>query len=761
MDTQSFSHVPKNLISHVYREDNTRIRGHVFAPDALDRRFTVEYSLDGYVLGVSYADEFVEHLWREDHGDGCYGFSFPTPRYGFVGRLDVRLANDGRVIGSLEGDGPIGEVLPLVGQALWQGNLQISGWVATDEDAQLVSFVVDGITVHTERAGDWSPIHRGLFVEGARFFDVALPRHLADGRIKSVHIYGASGRELSGSPVALLAFPDPLWEIVSKLDPAARDDVRIGVYEKLFPQSVPFDEWQAWARAWLRPCDLGAPDRVAVVIIGDDQACLRATLESLENDGDVSWLAAVLPSPDGWTFEPSELEGFLLDEGKECDVVVLARYGAIFHEGGLPRLVGAFESASAAEIVYPDVCRGGVSHDPEPLVWTIFDYERFLEQGYFADIFAIRRSSLLRYLGKARASLFGIVFALIEDSPTAGEASIFHLPGMAASINERPGGFVLAREVDAHLRRCGKDARANVPPQAGDQIARIMRPSIPLSTTVIITASADEAALLSCIEAVRRTSLGPPPHILIATGNTRVADIARSSELATVLCSTVHDRAGLINAALGHVNTTHVCILDANIKPLSADWLHVLEGLAIQSGVGCVGGLITRADGRVSHAGYVLGMRPLVSVAFEGADSAAGVYGDLLNVTHGVSALSMRATLLRMDLVRELGGFDQADFPQHLRDVHFCLRLGERGYRIVLDPHVRFLDTGAPETGVARPSPADELLLARFRHRWSEKLGNDPYYSPILNAGNLPFSSLAWPPRSLAARARRNSQDES
>jgi hypothetical protein len=45
-----------------------------------------------------------------------------------------------------------------------------------------------------------------------------------------------------------------------------------------------------------------------------------------------------------------------------------------------------------------------------------------------------------------------------------------------------------------------------------------------------------------------------------------------------------------------------------------------------------------------------------------------------------------------------------------------------------------------------------ERELRTLRAKWGEYLVDDPYYSPILALDPVPFSALAWPPRSRAPR---------
>jgi GT2 family glycosyltransferase len=94
-------------------------------------------------------------------------------------------------------------------------------------------------------------------------------------------------------------------------------------------------------------------------------------------------------------------------------------------------------------------------------------------------------------------------------------------------------------------------------------------------------------------------------------------------------------------------------------------------------------------------------------------------------------------------------------FPVNFNDVDFCLRLRELGKRIILTPHARLLHLESVSRGRDTSSSTAPRLareLRALRARWGETLADDPLYSPVLSLDPLPFSGLAWPPRSRSAR---------
>ena len=165
-------------------------------------------------------------------------------------------------------------------------------------------------------------------------------------------------------------------------------------------------------------------------------------------------------------------------------------------------------------------------------------------------------------------------------------------------------------------------------------------------------------------------------------------------------------------------------------------WLEEMWMLCQREETGAVGSLILFEDGRVRHAGLILGFGK-GGVAGRGhyrADgSGAGYFGQLA-IVEDVSAVSAECLMIRRKEFEALGGFDEA-FCRALYDVDLCLRLRERGMLVVYTPEPALRGgtrEGCPEVyGSERPGWAEEAET--FRQRWRGALeAGDPYYNPNL-----------------------------
>jgi len=105
--------------------------------------------------------------------------------------------------------------------------------------------------------------------------------------------------------------------------------------------------------------------------------------------------------------------------------------------------------------------------------------------------------------------------------------------------------------------------------------------------------------------------------------------------------------------------------------------------------------------------------------------------------------------IMRRKLFEEVGGLNEKHLKVAFNDVDLCLRIRERGYRIIWTPYAELYHFESCSRGV------DNTLkkYLRLRHelnymksRWGETLLKDPYYNPNLTNEYEDFS-LAFPPR--------------
>jgi GT2 family glycosyltransferase len=203
------------------------------------------------------------------------------------------------------------------------------------------------------------------------------------------------------------------------------------------------------------------------------------------------------------------------------------------------------------------------------------------------------------------------------------------------------------------------------------------------------------------------------------------------------------------NAAVRQARGQVVVLLNNDIDVIHADWLRELVSHAIRPDVGAVGAKLLYADGQVQHGGIVLAPGPNATHTHRLADRFDPGYDGRLAAARGCMAVTAACLAIRRDLYLEVGGMDEAGFPVAFNDLDLCLRLGERGYRIVWTPfaelfHIESKTRGTVDTEEKAAQERREVdLLDRL---WRQAFRSDPFANPNLHeAWNVPLRLC--PPR--------------
>jgi len=745
--------------------------GHVVNESDPARKFVVDIFVDGYPIKVLRADAYVHELAGAGIGDGSYGFSFSLPE-GAISEgsiVEARVANLSDAIG-----GPIALDRPFApqpptstpGALRWLGGLRFAGWIAGGGELASADILVDGILVARVRASAWS--HVGASEEGARAvgaFDFHLPERFADGSVHQLQAVDEKNSGLEGSPVAFLAFANGLSETPLADGASEANRARAELFNQLMPLSTPMSDYQRWrARLPAPPGPLGAL-RGAVIAVGG--GAMAETLASLDEQPPAHWIAASLPptaEPTG--FRDADLQSFLRGEGAECDFVLFTLSGTVLAPSALARIAGAFEQFGEARAVYGDLDVQSAGGSTWPLAFPSFDYERMLEQGYCAYLFALRRAAALRAPSGEVSNLFRLFNSLLDGKANSA-LDIVHLPvplGTLPAFDRGAAAQALANASRAFLRRKGVGATVTTCRGGSFPAARVARSIEPPRTTIIIPTRNQRQLLEGCIDSIRPAVERHNAEIIVVDNDSSDPDTLNylssiDKRIATILrVPGPFNFARLNNRAAEAAGGEILCLLNDDVSALDHLWLDEMLSRIVEGDVGAVGALLLWPSGVVQHGGVVLGPRFEAAHAFRDRIDGDSGYGDLLRIAHECSAVTAACLMTRRRDYLEVGGMDETHFPVNFNDVDYCLKLRARKRRIVFTPHARLTHRESASRGLdhsADRRPRLERELRNLRAKWGGVLAADPYYSPILGLDPNPFTALAWPVREMGPRVNR------
>lgn len=229
--------------------------------------------------------------------------------------------------------------------------------------------------------------------------------------------------------------------------------------------------------------------------------------------------------------------------------------------------------------------------------------------------------------------------------------------------------------------------------------------------------------------------------VLVDNGSTDPASLAsfarwpeRDGRVRVVRDDAPFNFSALNNRAVRSTSGTYLLFLNNDTEVLTDDWLPALVEQAQRPAIAGVGARLLFPDGKVQHAGVVLGIGGVAGHSHRFAERDSTGYFCALEAVCDYSALTAACLMVRRSVFEEVGGFDEA-LTIAFNDVDLCLKFRAHGYRNVYLPHVvlrhaesktRGHDIGARKSARS----AGEILL--MKERWGPQLENDPYYNPNL-----------------------------
>ncbi len=192
--------------------------------------------------------------------------------------------------------------------------------------------------------------------------------------------------------------------------------------------------------------------------------------------------------------------------------------------------------------------------------------------------------------------------------------------------------------------------------------------------------------------------------------------------------------AEIVNFAVSAVETDFFVLLNNDTEVIAAKWLDEMLGCGRLPGVGAVGAKLLYQDQRIQHAGVIMGVHGLTGHACQPIrnDQAPAEYAQVARNYLAVTAACM---LSRKSVFEEVGGFNALDLKVGWNDVDYCLRLRDRGYRVVMNPYAELYHLESQSRG----DDKNESEIAYMKEHWGTYIANDPFFNINFSRANSEF----------------------
>ncbi len=432
------------------------------------------------------------------------------------------------------------------------------------------------------------------------------------------------------------------------------------------------------------------------------------------------------------------------------DIIVLLDHDDTLPPQALFAVVSTFRAHPEVELLYSDEDKREIDGIPsDPYFKPDWSPELFLSTMYTCHLTAVRRA-LIERVGGFRTGFDGaqdydLWLRMTEVTPT-----VHHIPEVLYHWRKVPGSTATSQSAkptatDAGLRAVAsaiarRGIAATVEPgrRPGHYRVRYRHPDS-LTSVLMPTygaAVATPAHVSRVVQAVTSMCATTRPgqiEFIFATDDGTVPEAVRvaagTTPVTVVAVPGPFNFSARINAGARAASGPVLLLANDDLDATDPDWLDALREYALLPDVGAVGPRLDLPDGRVQHAGLLLGVRGIAAHAFHHAAPATeGYFGSLIS-PRNMSAVSGACLMTRADVFARVGGMDLR-LPVDFNDVDYCLRVQATGLRVVFTPFARLVHHESASLGSRVPG-ADAVQV--MQDRWQSVCDRDPYYNRNLS----------------------------
>jgi len=416
----------------------------------------------------------------------------------------------------------------------------------------------------------------------------------------------------------------------------------------------------------------------------------------------------------------------------EGEFVALLDHDDVLRPHALFRAAAYIRDHPDTDIVYSDEDKILVNGSRgQPFFKPDWSPDGLLAQNYMCHLAVLRRSLVMK-IGAFRRGYDGSQDHDLLLRATERAGHIGHIPDVLYSWRQVPGSAALSSDAKPRAREAGKRAVEDALARRGVK-GHVEQGAVPGCYDVryeldghprveVVIPTRDRLDLLrQCIAEIETRSTYPNVGIVIVDNDSQAPETLRyleSTRHQVVRAPGSFNFSRVINIGVRASTAPYVLLLNNDAFVRVPDWLERLLEHCQRKEVGAVGCQLRYPNGELQHCGVGLGHG---QIAFNLHVDRPGV--------RNVSAVTAACMMLRREVFDEVGGFDER-FAISFNDVDLCLRIRERGYRIVYNPHVWLEHDESASRGRLHP----DVDIAKFRERWgTEYTLSDPYINPNLN----------------------------
>jgi glycosyltransferase involved in cell wall biosynthesis len=424
----------------------------------------------------------------------------------------------------------------------------------------------------------------------------------------------------------------------------------------------------------------------------------------------------------------------------------------------------ALNKHPGAKILYSDedkIDEEGNRHDPH--FKSDWNPDLFLSQNYISHL-GIYSARMVREAGGFRVGYEGSqdydlalrCFATVKDW------EVVHIPKVLYHWRTLKGSTARQASEKSYTSDAGIKALADYLAQTAAPahvergrvpntyrvVWQIPEPA-PLVSLMIPTRDMQEM-LAKCVDSILEKTTYPNYEIIILDNRSQQPEtlawfeqLQGNDRIRVVKYDHPFNYSAINNFGVRHAKGEIIGLINNDIEVISPGWLTEMTAHACRPEIGCVGAKLHYPDGRIQHAGVVVGLGGIAGHSHKYYDLDAPGYFHRLSLVQNYSAVTAACLLVRRSIYEQVGGLNESELKVAFNDVDFCLRVREAGFRNLWSPYATLYHHESISRGAEDSVEKQNRFLGEIEYMkraWGGKLLRDPSYSPNLTLDREDFS---------------------
>ena len=197
------------------------------------------------------------------------------------------------------------------------------------------------------------------------------------------------------------------------------------------------------------------------------------------------------------------------------------------------------------------------------------------------------------------------------------------------------------------------------------------------------------------------------------------------------------------NFGTQYASGDYYLLLNNDTEVITPDFIEELLGYCMRKDVGAVGARLYYPDDTIQHAGVIVGLQGIAGHAFVGLERDNPGYFARPMTQQDYSAVTAACMMVDKKVYEEVGGLNE-QLKVAFNDIDFCLKIREKGYKIVYNPYCELYHYESKSRGEENTFDKVDRFngeIDYFEKRWHDILTHgDPYYNPNLTYKKNDFS---------------------